>query len=173
MRTRTLTFFTDYDTVEEYGRLINEEKALSLALARRSEVPPEERPKTRMSEKPEDLKGKLAKVRADLEDARAAVEESMVCLTMTGLNRKEFRRLMVEHPPRDDDHLDLQVGYNGDTFPDALIQRCIVRVDNNSGEPIDNEWDRWADEMPQGDWEEIFSKTMALSTARSPQTLPQ
>ncbi len=174
MRTKVFTFFSDYEAVEELGHATAKEKRLSLALARRGSVDVDAPPKRRrMSEKLEDLDGQIDEARTEIQERLAAVESTMVRIVVKGLNRGEFRRLMIEHPPREGDRLDAEVGYNGDTFPDAFMQACIVRTDDNAGNPIKNEWTRWADEMVQGDWNEIFQGSLNLSMKATGNPLPR
>ena len=84
------------------------------------------------------------------------------------LFRSEYRRLLVEHPPRKDDPLDAQLGYNSDSFGDAFVKACILRTENLDGEPVPNEWSAWADEMTNGQWEEVLRACFKLTNEGEP-----
>ena len=58
------------------------------------------------------------------------------------------------------------------TFGDALIQACIVRTENLDGRKVPNKWDKWADEMTDGQWNEVFNACMHLTRDPNP-SFPQ
>ena len=172
MRTRVLNHFVEFhpEAQAEFDRLAAEEARLTTALARRGEEATGQ-PRQRMSEpapKSEDLAAELTDVRARMERERDIIKSGVVRVVIKGLTRGERRRLLIEHAPREDDPFDKQVGYNTDTFGDALIRACIVATQNLDGEPVDNEWDKWADEMTNGQWEEFFRACLALTDEGQP-----
>lgn len=174
MRTTVLNHFHTFhpEAQAEFNRLAAEERRLTTIIARRGE---EGAPRRRLSEPPEDIDGALERVREAMDEQRKVIASGVVRLVIKGLTRGEFRRLLVAHPPRDDDPFDQQVGYNVDTFGDELIRACIVKTlahELHGGEPVENEWDRWADEMTQGQWDEIFRACLRLTTDGSP-SLPR
>lgn len=170
MRTTVLNYVHTFhpEARAEIDRLASEERRLTTILARRGE---EGAPPRRLSEPPEDIDGDLDRVRAAMDEQRKIIASGVVRLVIKGLTRGEFRRLLVAHPPREGDPFDEQAGYNVDTFGDELIRACIVKAlahELNGGEPVENEWDRWADEMTNGQWEEIFRACLRLTTEGSP-----
>lgn len=178
MRTTVLNYFHTFhpEARAEFDRLTKEEARLTLAIARRGEVDADEpQPKRRMSEKAPDLDADLAKVREQMEEQRQIIASGVVRLVIKGLTRGEYRRLLIEHGPREDDDLDQRMGYNVDTFGDALIQACILKTlahETNGGEPVENRWDEWADQMTNGQWDEVFRACLKLTNDPSP-SLPQ
>jgi hypothetical protein len=65
--------------------------------------------------------------------AAAAVEElrdqmlaASVRFTVRALPRRRWSALYAEHPPREADDGDTRVGFNRDTFYDALVRECVV-----------------------------------------------
>lgn len=174
MRTAVLNYIHTFhpEAQAEFDRLAAEEKRLTLALARRGEVDDgEPKPKRRMSQKAEDFEGELEDVREQMDAQRKIIASGVVRLLVKGLTRGEFRRLLVQHPAREGDSLDQKVGYNGDTFGDALIQACIVKTlahELDGGGAVENRWDEWADQMTNGQWEEIFTACMKLTNDPSP-----
>ena len=167
MRTKVLNHFHTFhpEAQAEFDRLAAEEKRLTLAQARQAEGGA---PKRRMSEPVDDLTGQIEAVRAAMDVQRDIIASGVVRVVIKGLSRGEFRRLMVAHPPREDDALDRQLGYNADTFGDALIAACIVRTESLSGEAVENRWPQWADEMTNGQWEEFFTACLKLTNEGGP-----
>ena len=131
-----------------------------------------------MSQPAEDIDAQLADVRAKMDEQRAVIASGVVRLVLQALPRKEFRRILTENPPREGVDLDKRLGYNTDTFSEALIPPSILETralapDGNSGDPVPNEWDKWADEMNDGQYGEIFEACMGLNTAGNPNIFPQ
>jgi len=90
---------------------------------------------------------RVADVTAELEVATEALEkaedevaEKTVYLRLQGIGRKKYDKLREEHPPTDAQVLEFQKDnpkedgtpgidvpeYNGDTYPPALISKCLV-----------------------------------------------
>lgn len=169
MRTTVLNHFHTFhpDAQAEHDRLAQEEKRLTLAKASRGEGD-DPSPRRRMSAPLEDVDAQLADVRAKIDEQKAIIASGVVRIHIKGLTRGEYRRLLVEHAPRDGDPIDRQLGYNSDTFGDAVIQACIVRTENLDGESVENAWGDWADEMTNGQWEEVFRACLNLTNDPAP-----
>lgn len=178
MRTKVLNHFHALhpEAQEEFNRLAAEEKRLTRAMAREPEptdgptpVRLDGRPR-RLSEpsRSDWIEAELADVRAKMDEQRAIISSGVVRIIIKGLTRGEFRRLLTAHPPRQGDDLDTRMGYNADTFGDALIKACILHTEDLSGNPVPNDWDRWADEMTNGQWEDIFTVCMKLTNDPEP-----
>lgn len=86
----------------------------------------------------DEREARLATYRADVEQAKEAVEASTMQLLLGGIGRVHKRALLDEHPPRDEDHervteqggvlgvkLD-KAEFNGDTYPPALIAASLI-----------------------------------------------
>ena len=177
MRTKVLNHFHTFhpEAQEEFNRLAAEEKRLTRAAAREPEPTDDPTPvrldgrPRRLSEPPENLEeAQLADVRARMDEQRAIISSGVVRIIIKGLTRGEFRRLLTAHPPRQGDDLDTRMGYNADTFGDALIKACILRTEDLNGNPVPNEWDQWADEMTNGQWEDVFTACMKLTNDPEP-----
>ena len=176
MRTKVLNHFHTFhpEAQEEFNRLAAEEKRLTRAMAREPEptdgptpVRLDGRPR-RLSQPPVNLEAELADVRAKMDEQRAIISSGVVRIIIKGLTRGEFRRLLTAHPPRQGDDLDTRMGYNADTFGDALIKACILRTEDLNGNPVPNDWDQWADEMTNGQWEDVFTACMKLTNDPEP-----
>ena len=176
MRTKVLNHFHTFhpEAQEALDRLAAEEKRLTRAMAREPEptdgpapVRLDGRPR-RLSEPPENLDAKLADVRAKMDEQRKIIASGVVRIIIKGLTRGEFRRLLTAHHPRENDSLDAKVGYNADTFGDALIKACILRTEDLNGNPVPNLWDEWADEMTNGQWEDVYTACMKLTNDPEP-----
>lgn len=171
MRTDVLNHFHTFhpEAQARFNELAEEERRLKLALARRGEGDPDEQPKRRrMSKKLDDIEGDLKRVRDEMEKQREVIRSGVVRIIIKGLTRGEFRRLLIAHPPREDDPLDAKLGYNCDSFGDELISACIVRTEDLDGEAVENRWGAWADEMTNGQWEEVFRACIALTNDGEP-----
>ena len=173
MRTTVLNHFHTLhpEAQAEHDRLAVEEGVLKARIAERDEGEPEVAPRRRMSEPPEDLDGRLAEVQAKMQEHRQAIASGVVRIVVKALTRGEFRRVLTAHPPREDDEYDARVGYNVDTFGDAFIQACILETRAHEllgGETVPNEWDAWADEMTNGQWQAIFTACMELTNDGEP-----
>lgn len=176
MRTKVLNHFHTFhpDAQAEFNRLAAEEKRLTRAMAREPEpadgpapVRLDGRPR-RLSDPPVNLEAELADVRAKMDEQRKIISSGVVRIIIKGLTRGEFRRLLTAHPPRQGDPLDSKVGYNADTFGDALIKACILRTEDLDGNTVPNEWDQWADEMTNGQWEDVFTACLRLTNDPEP-----
>ena len=176
MRTKVLNHFHTIhpEAQEEFNRLAAEEKRLTRAMAREPEptdgptpVRLDGRPR-RLSQPPVNLEAELADVRAKMDEQRKIISSGVVRIVVKGLTRGEFRRLLTAHPPRQGDDLDTRMGYNADTFGDALIKACILRTEDLNGNPVPNEWDQWADAMTNGQWEDVFTACMKLTNDPEP-----
>lgn len=100
-------------------------------------------------------------------ELRAATEATRVHVTLMALPRREYRALVTAHAPRPGDDLDKRLGYNADTFGDALIAACIAATTRPDGTPVDPEWDVWADAMGNREWQQFFTAAMSLNNAES------
>jgi hypothetical protein len=177
MRTRVLNHFHTFhpEAQEEYDRLVREEQRLTRAKAAQGDG---EAPRRRMSEPVEDVDAALADVRAKKAEQQAILASGVVRFILRALPRKEFRRLLTANPPREGVDLDKRLGYNTDTFSEALIPPSILETralapDGKSGDLVPNEWDKWADEMNEGQYGEIFQACMNLNTEGNPNVFPQ
>ena len=178
MRTKVLNHFHTFhpEAQEEFNRLAAEEKRLTRAMAREPE-PTDSPTPVRLDGRPRRLseparadwiETELADVRAKMDEQRKVIASGVVRIIIKGLTRGEFRRLLTAHPPRSGDDLDARVGYNADTFGDALIKACILRTEDLDGNPVANEWDQWADAMTNGQWEDVFTACMKLTNDPEP-----
>lgn len=63
---------------------------------------------------------------AVVEELREQMLAASVTFTVRALPRKRWTALYGEHPPREGDDGDARVGFNRDTFYDALVRECVV-----------------------------------------------
>lgn len=196
MRTTVLNYLhTEHPLTQiEFNELAGKEARLKAEQARRGEAgeaeselePPRQRASEPLPAPPaDDTTEQLEAVRARLAELRAVIKSGFVRLIIKGLNRGEYRQLLVAHPPREDEELDQRTGYNVDTFGDELIQACLIRTETLDGEQLwarpanDSgkhfreqetcpDWPAWADEMTDGQWEEIFVACLKITKDPSP-----
>ena len=98
----------------------------------------------------------------------AEAEKSILVFTLQAVGRKRYNELVAEHPAREGNDADQAVGVNQDTFFDALIGECILRVNrkhDNSVEDFDprKEWSALADEMTDGQYAEFVTAAQELN----------
>lgn len=105
---------------------------------------------------------------ARLDQLRQRLAGNAVKLTFEAMPRRAYRELLAAHAPRPGEDLDNKVGYNVDTFGDALLQAAIIATTGIDGNPIPNDWDTWADEMSDGAWQEMFRLVLTLQRAGNP-----
>ena len=175
MRTTVLNYFHTFhpEATEKVRELAAEDQRLATAIARRGEVDLDEPPKRRRaSEARDDFEAQREVVAAQIAEQQDIIKSGVVRIVIKGLTRGEFRRLLTEHGPREDVPEDERVGYNVDTFGEALIAACIVGTQDQHGKEVPNEWDKWADDMTNGQWEEIFIACLKLTNDGSP-SLPR
>ena len=96
----------------------------------------------------------------------AAVDEAAeraVVVRVIQLGRKAFRALMTEHAPREGNEDDKGAGYNGDTFPEALLAASITEPEFRSNA----ERDTFLDNLAEGDFDSLFIKAYMLNRSAS------
>ncbi len=55
-------------------------------------------------------------------------------VTLTALPRLEWKRMVANHPPREDNRSDAAVGVNEDTLPDELVPASVATIDPDPGD---------------------------------------
>lgn len=105
---------------------------------------------------------------ARLDQLRQELAGNAVKITFEAMPRRAYRDLLAAHAPRPGEEMDTRVGYNVDTFGDALLQAAIIATTDLDGQPVPNEWDTWADAMSDGAWQEMFRLVLALQKAGNP-----
>jgi hypothetical protein len=92
------------------------------------------------------------------EELAARVEASTVRFTLRALPRGRWTELVKDHPPRKDSREDRQVGYNEETFYEALVRCCIV-----DPVPSDKEWAQIDEVLTAGEWIRLVSAAQNLN----------
>lgn len=153
--------------------LARREQALTLAIAARGET------RQRANRPGQDLDAQLAEVREEAAALRARDGQSKVILHLRELPRRDYRNLLVAHPPRDGDDQDARTNFNGDTFPGALIRAVVTDAeDYRTGDPVPLDMDAWLadDDNPQAmgnaDFFDVFRKAHNLHHTPTPQDPP-
>lgn len=107
------------------------------------------------------LAGSSAELQA-IEEKLASLREEMRGDTMDfvlrGLSRKKFSDLKAAHRPRDEDK-EAGVDYNGETFPVALVQACLI----DPSLTIPELEDLVDTIFTQGQWDTLFWGAMLLN----------
>lgn len=93
-----------------------------------------------------------------------AVQDQMraetIVFRMRALGKKTWDALLKQHPPRRDNDEDTQLGYNADTFMEALIRACTYSPDD-----LDDEtWRELFDErLTEWQWAQLQNTVLALN----------
>lgn len=67
----------------------------------------------------------------------AEAEERALHVKLRALGRREWKRLLDEHPPRKDNEDDAALGVNEDTFKEALVPASIVEPADLTEDDLD------------------------------------
>ena len=111
----------------------------------------------------------------DLAKKVNAIEEEMKAATVSflvrGMPRGEWKQLIAEHGPRDDNATDKAYGFNVESLMVAAVPRSIVAVENKAGEALDfepaKEWDALADDMTNSQYEDFVLAVLRVNAGRN------
>lgn len=78
--------------------------------------------------------GGIAAARAAVGELRSRMLAASVTFRVRALPQRRWTALYAEHPPRDGDQDDTKVGFNRDTFYDALVRECTVEPQMSDGQ---------------------------------------
>lgn len=67
---------------------------------------------------------RIPRLREEIEDLREKIDAKTRTLTVRALEPDVYYRLVIEHPPRDEDELDKRHGINYDTFTPAIVEKA-------------------------------------------------
>ncbi len=86
----------------------------------------------------------------EIEALQEQMRASTRALRLRALPRTEYTALEAAHPVRKDNEHDKKTGWNVETFPEALIRRCLV-------EPVftDAQWSRFVDCLTQHQYDRL------------------
>lgn len=102
-----------------------------------------------------------------LKDTELSLSDWMITVYLRRPTRNEWRNLLKNHSPREDNKLDQDSGYNTDTFGAALLKTVIFKVTSVEGERLDVDLDELLDDetgIAMSDWELLFHQAMQLAT---------
>lgn len=102
--------------------------------------------------------GAAREVAEQIQTLREEMLDHTITVTIRALPRKKFRTMVVEHPPREDNEGDRVLGFNPDTFFDALMRVCAV-------EPVLDEalWADLEDKLSDGQWQTLTNAAWAVN----------
>jgi hypothetical protein len=110
---------------------------------------------------------KVDEIEAEIADLEPRIVAAARTLTVKRLPPKDYARLVLKHPPREGDELDQRMGVNTDDFDTALMEACIVQVEDGNGVPVDDwDWTEMAAQMPFTTWRDIVTDVMGQYDAR-------
>lgn len=95
---------------------------------------------------------------AELDRIRKRMEAETVTFTLTALRRARWTQLRAEHPPREKDVDDRNLGINVDTFYPALLRESVT-----APEISDAEWEQLDEVLTDGQWTKLAMTAQALN----------
>lgn len=108
-------------------------------------------------------------VRTKASEYDAAVAEAAergLTVVVVALPRKQYRGLINEHPPREDNEQDRSWGFNYETLADPLVPASVPLVDpETEAVQFASEGDRqsFLDELSDGDFSRLYSAAIKVN----------
>lgn len=88
------------------------------------------------------------------------IREATEYFTLRSVSRSQLMNLIAEHPPREGDVADEAVGFNRDTYHEALVRASVVEPELS---PAD--WDELDGILTPGQWTRLMAAANELSMA--------
>lgn len=113
--------------------------------------------------------------RTDMDALAATIQSGVAVVTVEALPRGKYRDILKAHPPRDDDPIDQELGYNTDTFGAALIRAASLSAKTLDDTPVPLDVDTWLDDtdgVAEGEFRTWFRATLNLQTQAVDQVPP-
>lgn len=98
----------------------------------------------------------------ELAALEARIRKATKKFTLRALPRKEYRKLLTQHPPRKDRAEDRAVGYNLESFIGDLVRRCTVK-------PVMSEtrWDKMEVKLSSGQWDKLHATAHVVNATEA------
>lgn len=92
------------------------------------------------------------KIAREVQAIEQEIEDASAWFEFRALPVAEYQALLVKHPPRKDNQMDMLVGYDRDGFSDALVRACLV-------DPVfsDEGWKAFMATCAPSEWAELRS----------------
>lgn len=103
--------------------------------------------------------------RADqVAELESEIEANTVLFVFDALPRKEYRRLMAEHPPTQEEQDEaaeqgMRAIYNNDTFPPALVHACLTEPSGATLEDVKDDYE----EFNEGEWARLWAACLSAN----------
>lgn len=115
----------------------------------------EEYEKLERSRRRDTLGDKTVARRAELEDE---IRAATVTFTLKGLPRRRWTQLLAEHPAEKGNKEQEALGYNADSFHEALLHESVVDP------ALDEEaWERLDEILTEGHWQRLWLAAQSLN----------
>jgi hypothetical protein len=98
---------------------------------------------------------------AEAREFAAEAEERGVKVVLRALGRKTWRDLIAQHPPRDGESADKELGANADAFGEALVPLCMA---SPAGSP--EECRAFLDSLNEGQFGDLAVRAWRLNMGR-------
>jgi len=96
--------------------------------------------------------GQVASITEQIVALREQMAAATVTLRLRAMPRRDWAKMVAEHPPRDDNRDDKTRGINNETFHDAAVRACLVEPELGPGQ-----FDALFDAVTDYQWSEIVS----------------
>lgn len=102
--------------------------------------------------------GNAMRLAHEYDELRAEAEETAVKITLEALPRSAWAKMLEQHPPRESDERDGQLGANQETIHDELVSACVV-------DPVftETEWVEFADDLSAPAWQALAAAAWTLN----------
>ena len=91
----------------------------------------------------------------------AQIEAKTVTFVFQALPPEKYRALLAKHPPTPGNKGQERIGYNIESFVDALIQECLV-----SPKLTEKQWSAVRPKVSQADWDAMQAAAHSVSAIR-------
>lgn len=107
------------------------------------------------------LDDEISEAAATYRQAIERAAERAIEVWVTHIGRKAYRALLTAHPPREGNEVDEQLGWNDDSFPDALLMASVVT------DPVVDDLEDFLDALSEDDAELVFTSAVAVNGGAS------
>lgn len=97
---------------------------------------------------------------------KAEAREQAVVVNLKAMPGRQWRRIVGEHPPRENHEADADWGFNHLALADVVVAPCIASI--GGAELAGDDLEAELDKMSDGDFSKVYSHVLALNTGRGP-----
>lgn len=110
--------------------------------------------------------GPLHEAAAQHLELQTAARERAWVFKVKALRRGKWRKLLLEHPPREDSDEDKEFGFNTDAGGNTVALACVTAV-THAGEPVEVDEDL-IDSLSDGDFSRLLAEIVTVNEGPGP-----